>query len=305
MTARKRVSLRDECETLRAEASARLFREAAGGGVPPEPGCSPNAITTAEAYSAIAEAGLSDSFAGQMRNAVAFMVRCQHPDGHWDDGSRDSWDTSSTAWVLWALRRQSDDTVSQAYRRGLAWLKSQKLTSGGMPTSPRESTANTYATSYALRVLRNAACDEAASCSQFLLASQNPDGGWGLYRGDKSEATLTAYVLHGLIDAREPSLAESIARGCSWLLLDQDSSGSWGSWFGEADSSEGTAFALYVLCRAAQCTEEVRFASVAYLANRLQEGSLWQVAEVERLWVAASVLLAASACLGGPQGATR
>lgn len=100
----------------------------------------------------------------------------------------------------------------------------------------------TYATMFALQGLEsvglgevnNDACRQACA---FLLAHQNPDGGWGedlksirqkryVHDPNGSQVTCTAYAVTGLIAAR-CSDRDAIQAGVAWLVRRQENTGEW------------------------------------------------------------------------------
>ncbi|KJK79832.1 Lanosterol synthase [Metarhizium anisopliae BRIP 53293] len=100
----------------------------------------------------------------------------------------------------------------------------------------------TYATMFALQGLESAGLSEGnhTAClrgCEFLLAHQNPDGGWGedlesirlkRYVQDPtgSQVTCTAYAVTGLVAAR-CSNRDAIKKGIAWLVRQQKDTGEW------------------------------------------------------------------------------
>ena len=62
---------------------------------------------------------------------------------------------------------------------------------------------------------------------QFLLKTQNSDGGWGAGKGKRSNTEATAFALMGLSTVGDQSLGKSIDQGLKWLTDRQHSDGSW------------------------------------------------------------------------------
>lgn len=57
---------------------------------------------------------------------------------------------------------------------------------------------------------------------QRLYRFQHDDGGWGWWEYDRSDPAMTAYVLHGLLTARQEGFAvnpDSLKHGVEWLLV--------------------------------------------------------------------------------------
>jgi hypothetical protein len=61
--------------------------------------------------------------------------------------------------------------------------------------------------------------------TEFLLKTQNPDGGWGVQSGRQSNTEVTAFALLALGALRNNSLKNPIKRGISWLIQRQKPSG--------------------------------------------------------------------------------
>jgi squalene cyclase len=253
-------------------------------------------MTTAEVLSAVVETRAFNEH-HPFKKTIEYLLNSQLPDGSWSDPNDENpWDVSSTAWVIWSLTRLNDPSAKAACSNAVQWLSSLSLPSGGFPTNARQSVANTYATAYGLRAL--SADDRwmpiTKSCINYLGVTQNSDGGWGLYAGDDSDPTLTAYSLHGLIDSGIGSADNIVARGVRYLLSSKNDNGSWRSWLGESESVEGAAFSLYILSKAGKALPIDSAKTVEYVSKRIAEGSAWQIDGVNQIWVAVSCLLMAS-----------
>jgi hypothetical protein len=282
------------CDYLTTQSLRFLVSKAQKGGFAPFEGGHPNAMTTAEVVSAMIETGASFP-SDLIRKAINRLVMWQLADGSWTDpNSKDPWDVSTTAWAIWALWGFSASMHQERCRQAVRWLEVQMDSDGGFPTNSHQRTPNTYATGYAYRSLYALGTRRATSLAvNFLSRVQNSDGGWGLSVGDNSEATLTAYVLHGLIDGQFP-FSKLIRRGLSFLNRVRDTQGLWGSWLNEAQSVEGTAFCLYVRSRVIPRVNRLDFAGLQYIAQRINEGSAWKIGGKDQTWVAVSVLLVAN-----------
>lgn len=81
----------------------------------------------------------------------------------------------------------------------------------------------------------------------FLLATQNPDGGWGYAPGQASLVEATAAVVLALDD---PAPAAERERALAWLQGGQHADGGWGLNHADTHSSWLTAWALLALARA-------------------------------------------------------
>lgn len=291
-------------ESLRQSAIKHLCAEIVGGALSPVVGEPPNPMTTAEALSASFEAGasLGPTFASE---AVEVLERAQSEDGLWRDSSADPWIISSSAWCLWALAEPSLRTRTRPIvDRGLNGLLGCVLQDGSYPTRPGQKLGNTYASSYALRALARISPEAGAVTINYLGRAQNKDGGWGLFPGEPSESTLTAYVLHGLLDSRRVTSAGSsqIEASVAFLQSAQNHDGTWPSWLNETSSMEGTCFSLYTLLRAGHSLTPRDLAGIHRIVERCQEPRPWDISGKTQNWVAVSALLLSSVLGGDSNG---
>jgi len=82
---------------------------------------------------------------------------------------------------------------------------------------------------------------------QFLLETQNPDGGWGAEKGRQSNTEATSMVILALSTIRDTSLGERISKGLNWLTTRQNSDGSWPLTDNPKEPSWTTALATLTL----------------------------------------------------------
>lgn len=297
-----RINLRvgRQCRIIYDAALRFLGAHVAEGGFPPEEQAAPNAMTTAEVLSALHD--VDDGWLADILPAsTKALLRSQQVDGSWTDpNSDDPWDVSNTAWAIWALLKTHHDDTSRPCAAALSWMANLILPRGGLPTNAHHAAPNTYATAYAHRAFHLAGWSDATlGCMRFLSDSQNRDGGWGLYDGAASEATLTEYVLHGLLDGGIDSQEDTVARGIQWLVSDRAADGTWGSWLDEQTSVEGTAFGLYVLAKAGLRFADAEARGIDYISRRVEDGRPWVIGDKAQLWVAVSGLLSVWACAKG------
>ena len=285
-------------ELFISESIKYLKRQSINGGFAPWEGAKPNAMTTAEVISALCDVGHPW---GQVLipEAAVRLLEWQNVNGSWTDPNTDNpWDVSSTAWSICALMKSDKRKFFSSCSRGVKWLCYNILPKGGLPTNSLQEVPNTYATAYGFLVLRAFnKKSESESCLKFLIDSQNKDGGWGLYAGDVSESTLTAYVLHGLLDGGMPIHYRAASRGLSFLKKAQAPDGTWGSWLNEVRSVEGTSFSILILCKAKQVENVDVLRSINFLEERFANGSPWILDGTNQIWIAVSTLLVGNALL--------
>nr|WP_163017123.1 prenyltransferase/squalene oxidase repeat-containing protein [Streptomyces chartreusis] len=257
-------------------------------------GASENAMTTAEVLSAALEAK-STKLLDRKDQLVDWLLAAQQTDGHWTDpNSPDPWDVSSTAWAAWALMKSSPYMARNEIDKACNWLEESTFSDGGLPTHRGATRPNTYAASYSLRTLSQRGSPTLGKIHRYLTRTQNSDGGWGLYQGEPSEATLTDYVLHGLLDAGTTSDEEdhSLSKGLRWVSSRVRPNDAWGSWLEDGDSVEGTAFSIYILRRGNSITQNTLLAAMRFLSRRVKEQTAWSIDGKDQVWVAVSSLLA-------------
>lgn len=264
---------------------------------PPHPGAAPNAMTSAEVMEALAASNLP-----ALPATASGLLDLQRDDGSWTDPNAvgEPWDCSATAWASWALRRVPEAHAAAA--RGARFLARNVTPTGGLATNHSTRGSNTYASAYGLRVLASFGhAREARSVANFLHASQNSDGGWGLNPGDPSEQTLTMYVLDGVADT--PSFVSEIStrRALDWLGEQRNDDGTFGSWLEDGVSMEGTAYGLHVLRKFGRIDPRRDRGAVNVLLEGRRSERPFEIDGHPRIWVAASVMLAGAAIAGAPQ----
>jgi prenyltransferase beta subunit len=141
------------------------------------------------------------SFAG--RNLVAEVLR--------ERASDDSFahQVNLTAFAIFALRAVGHSAKLSSIREAAGWIERQQNGDGGFGFGGRGSPSDVDDTAAAVQALADAGARDRrvlARASAYLVASQNPDGGFPQQRGGESNAQSTAWAVQGLLAlGRDPA----------------------------------------------------------------------------------------------------
>ncbi|WP_370943782.1 prenyltransferase/squalene oxidase repeat-containing protein [Amycolatopsis sp. cg5] len=189
----------------------------------------PDTDDTADALIALARAG-HDRTDGQVRSGLDWLRAMQNRNGSWSCFTTnnpidlDAACSVMSAHAVTALREAGGLTVTdEPIAKALRWFAKTQRPDGAF-TCPwyRGLTAGTGAVLDALGGLGLADSAVAHRCSEWLLANQNADGGWG----PGSTAEDTAWALLGLLGAGAHG-HPAVARGVEWLTRNQRPDGLW------------------------------------------------------------------------------
>lgn len=194
----------------------------------------PNSDDTANALVALAgaETGPGDA---RMRAGVRWLLAMQNRNGSWSCFSRDNHVALDapcaviTSHAVTALRRAAGMTVrDKPVARAVRWFGRVQQADGSMSCLwYRESTAGTARVLDVLGQLGLGEQETARRCRDWLLCTQNDDGGWGDGHGAASSAEETAWALTGLLSASAPPDQDAVARAAAWLTEHQLPGGLW------------------------------------------------------------------------------
>ncbi len=207
------------------------------------PGTTPDAWTTAEIVYVLTEIRqrreLRRTDPTLIEESLAFLVGEQHDDGGWGLDHSSATDTSLVSMVL----AQHHDFEAQI-DRALDYLAKEKhydqeLGRGGWAiVHGLESSASiTSFIAIWLDIVRQnigpnkIRLEHLTPARSFILARQNPDGGWGQIATDPSETKSTANAVHflGRVYGDNESTQGAIHKGVKWLKQNFDGkTGCWG-----------------------------------------------------------------------------
>ena len=141
------------------------------------------------------------SFAG--RNLVTEVLRARGADNSFDR------QVNLTAFAVFALRAVGHSPGFAAIREAAGWIERQQNSDGGFSFGVRGSPSDVDDTGTALQALVDAGARNArilGAAADYLIRSQNLDGGFPQQYGGESNAQSTAWAVQGLIaSGRNPS----------------------------------------------------------------------------------------------------
>jgi len=138
----------------------------------------------------------SYSFAG--RNLVAEVLRARDSEGSFEHL------VNLTAFAIFALRAVGHSQSFSAIRDAAGWIERQQNSDGGFGFGGHGSPSDVDDTGAALQALADAGAHNArilGAAADFLIRSQNLDGGYPQQYGGESNAQSTSWALQGLIAA--------------------------------------------------------------------------------------------------------
>lgn len=195
-------------------------------------------------------------------NGLNWLKSSQDVTGSWNSGQSSSTDYYTTAAVLETFAALGD--TSGALTNGLNWLSNEKAESttylapkikivaaaGGDPTTDTDTlhsykdsasswggylnqASSNFHTSLALQAIKAANYPDSSVINPalaYLTTSQNPDGGWGFYKGDASNVYMTAVVSATLQQFPQmTTIATAVNKATSYLIAHQNPDGGFGT----------------------------------------------------------------------------
>jgi prenyltransferase beta subunit len=281
------------------------------------PGLQSEAWGTAECVLATSLPTVSAS----AKRGLAWLRQGVRADGGWSSEAYKNVtggqsDVAATAYATRALSCCGVASDRLLVEGGRDWLvRSQRADGSWGVARPDEERAQVGQTGYAVSALAYAPAEHRAAealqaALYFLYDSQRSSGGWGLAPGHKVDATLTAYVLRGLIDVAvlrgQAPQAKTFLRWLANVQETQNADGSWSDWYGNASSVEAAGYAVEIASSLGVAVEgDGQYApwlgrALEFLANAQHSDGGWGVDPHRESshWVTHSVVIALSSLLG-------
>lgn len=126
------------------------------------------------------------------------MLRARESDDSFDN------QVNLTAFAIFALRAVGHSAGYGAIREAAGWIERQQNSDGGFSFGSHGSSSDVDDTAAALQALVDAGAHDArvlSAAADYLIRSQNLDGGFPQQYGDESNAQSTAWAVQGLIAA--------------------------------------------------------------------------------------------------------
>jgi squalene-hopene/tetraprenyl-beta-curcumene cyclase len=205
------------------------------------PGGVPDADDTAGALLALDTLGSRDSgIVAAATSGVLWLLGLQNRDGGvptfcrgwgklpFDRSSCDITAHALQAWLAWRpwLRLEDQSRVGAAVARAVKFLEGAQRPDGawtplwfGNQLASKEENP-VYGTARVLLGMQRIQPESAAvrRAVQWMLASQNQDGGWGGERGLPSSIEETALAVSALADATDSSARLAVLKGVAWIV---------------------------------------------------------------------------------------
>ncbi len=119
--------------------------------------------------------------------------------------------------------------------------------------------------------------DVVTGAIDWLLASQNDDGGWGILESNKSRVVSTTVAVRALISAESesPDIKRSINRGLKYVISSQLQSGAWADCNGR-ECLGATAYSLILLSEVDKKQSAAALNAVKFISLAADKSTLWE-----------------------------
>ena len=194
----------------------------------------PDSDDTADALLTLAGFGL-DHTSASVRSGMDWLRVMQNRNGSWscfcpdNPIGLDAPCSAMTAHAVTALQMGGGLTVADpSIAKAVGWFEKVQRDDGAIPCLwYRGLTSGTGSVLETLGRLGLAHTTSARRCSDWLVANQNDDGGWGDGQGASSTVEETSWALLGLLHGELPAGDSAIRRGVDWLVDHRRPDGLW------------------------------------------------------------------------------
>lgn len=181
----------------------------------------------------------------KVEKGVAFLLKDQRPDGSWSNN------TAGTAFTIIALKQANKG--EDAIKKGIQYLRDVQDGDGGFKRLGKEGAPLTIYTSVVLTALKEAGIPRndpmARMAIDWLMGSQNADGGYPMPKGTPSLGPATAWAVRALLAYGVAPTTPFVQDAINYLLTTQKSNGGFSPVPPAPEDPEATAYAIMALSK--------------------------------------------------------
>jgi Squalene-hopene cyclase C-terminal domain/Prenyltransferase and squalene oxidase repeat len=148
-------------------------------------------------------------------------------------------------------------------------------------------------TAFGVMALRASGASPGSNTIQWLVSSQNADGGFGVSRSSASDSDMTGAALQALASVGR-GRGRAAQRAVEWLRLNQNDDGGYGQFKGRDSNAQSTSYAVQGLVAAGSGGDPASFARTYLIRLQRRDGSIAysSTSSSTPVWVTAQALMA-------------